>query len=590
MPDASAAARMASSLHGQMSMPMRALCPNMPVFKKHDSGKPIGVLAPGETVLVLETKMDKRGRAWVHHAKGWTPMQTDDGRPGLAPVQGRTAPPKQQQRTQPPVVAPAVGDRLAVRVSAPYFAKHEKDKAVLGVLQPGGDAVVEVLEVRQDSAGKWKVRHRQGWTPLLAPNGSLVLERVSGPPSSGGGAAGPAPAKVPWPDAEGGGEAASAEPAAAAAAAAAAGPPRQQPQPQPRHPVGRGARGLQRRHSVTTLDGPVRAGGARAHAPGIRGQAGAAGPAAAAAGGAASHLPAGGVSAGLRRAATRARSGSAESRGGPGGGERAGQWYKVRLLYISREQGFGLKFGQNTARQPTIEGFWGDKAKHAGVIQGSIVIAVAGVAVHTVQDLGIVLSKREQSQDCAVDFTLATPAMIMPAAAAAPQPQTAGDQLMQMFAAGSGTAAAQPQAQPRLGRRASHANLNRRPSMAAIGESRLEFDDTSQISDSLEGGESSPRSECHGRFSSARRALGVGRWAGRGTAMGELMGGALGAGWMHAGIELTKLAEQTGAVSDEAVQLMAELPRLRSELADAEALPFGSKSPTDIDDLKENIA
>jgi hypothetical protein len=35
---------------------------------------------------------------------------------------------------------------------------------------------------------------------------------------------------------------------------------------------------------------------------------------------------------------------------------------------------------------------------------------------------------------------------------------------------------------------------------------------------------------------------------------------------------------------------MAELPRLRSELADAEALPFGSKSPTDIDDLKENIA
>jgi hypothetical protein len=59
---------------------------------------------------------------------------------------------------------------------------------------------------------------------------------------------------------------------------------------------------------------------------------------------------------------------------------------------------------------------------------------------------------------------------------------------------------------------------------------------------------------------------------------------------MHAGIELTKLAEQTGAVSDEAVQLMAELPRLRSELADAEALPFGSKSPTDIDDLKENIA
>ena len=60
----------------------------------------------------------------------------------------------------------------------PFFKKHEKDKKVLGMLQPGD--VVTVLEVKMDKKGNMKIRHEQGWTPQKSPDGRVVLEPVDG--------------------------------------------------------------------------------------------------------------------------------------------------------------------------------------------------------------------------------------------------------------------------------------------------------------------------------------------------------------------------------------------------------------------------
>ena len=36
--------------------------------------------------------------------------------------------------------------------------------------------IVQVLEVKRDKRGRQKVRHEQGWTPMMAPDGRPVLE------------------------------------------------------------------------------------------------------------------------------------------------------------------------------------------------------------------------------------------------------------------------------------------------------------------------------------------------------------------------------------------------------------------------------
>eukprot|EP01050_Picozoa_sp_SAG11_P012753 SAG11_NODE_1439_length_4907_cov_2.082571_4_plen_314_part_00 len=72
-----------------------------------------------------------------------------------------------------PSVMMGVGARMVTKCNAPYFALHEKDTDVLGVLNPG--VVIEVLESKMDSFGRSKVRHVRGWTPVLTPNDQLVL-------------------------------------------------------------------------------------------------------------------------------------------------------------------------------------------------------------------------------------------------------------------------------------------------------------------------------------------------------------------------------------------------------------------------------
>jgi hypothetical protein len=54
----------------------------------------------------------------------------------------------------------ATGMDMRVTMMAPFFKKHEKDKKVLGMLQPGD--VVTVLEVKMDKKGNMKIRHEQG--------------------------------------------------------------------------------------------------------------------------------------------------------------------------------------------------------------------------------------------------------------------------------------------------------------------------------------------------------------------------------------------------------------------------------------------
>jgi hypothetical protein len=168
-PDAGAAARAATMAMEQQKMSMKALA-SAPVTKKFDSSKVTEKLMTDEIIVVLETKMDKKGKTFVHHAKGWTPLQDlSTGRALLTPVEV----PLNQKSTM------SVGSRMMVKVQAPYFQKHEKDQTVLGVLRPG--SIIEVLETKMDSSGRPKIRHSGGWTPLAAPNGGTVLEVISSP-------------------------------------------------------------------------------------------------------------------------------------------------------------------------------------------------------------------------------------------------------------------------------------------------------------------------------------------------------------------------------------------------------------------------
>ena len=102
--------------------------------------------------------------------------------------------------------------------------------------------------------------------------------------------------------------------------------------------------------------------------------------------------------------------------------------YVVRLLYVSRECGYGLKLGRNAQNQPIVDGFLGDAAQRAGVSVGSVITSVDGVAVSTLQELAAMLQAREKAAaaDAAVEFGLLAPA---PAAAAAPPAGSGGDLL-----------------------------------------------------------------------------------------------------------------------------------------------------------------
>eukprot|EP01048_Picozoa_sp_COSAG05_P009342 COSAG05_NODE_761_length_7487_cov_150.318760_4_plen_477_part_00 len=58
-------------------------------------------------------------------------------------------------------------------MAVPYFKKFEKDKKVLGMLQPG--QMISVMDKKMDKKGKPKVMHQLGWTPLMAPDGRLTM-------------------------------------------------------------------------------------------------------------------------------------------------------------------------------------------------------------------------------------------------------------------------------------------------------------------------------------------------------------------------------------------------------------------------------
>ena len=66
-----------------------------------------------------------------------------------------------------------VGMMLQTTMAVPYFKKYEKDKKVLGMLQPG--QMVSCMDKKMDKKGKWKVMHQLGWTPLMAPDGRVTL-------------------------------------------------------------------------------------------------------------------------------------------------------------------------------------------------------------------------------------------------------------------------------------------------------------------------------------------------------------------------------------------------------------------------------
>jgi hypothetical protein len=531
--------------------PLRALT-SAPIYKRHDgTSKPCGSLVAGETLVVLETKMDKRGKTWVHHAKGYTPTHSiAENKPLLAPA-ARSAAPQQQQQKNSRVAPPAVGARVVVRMVAPFFAKYEKDTVVRGKLTPG--STLEILEARQDSAGKVKVRHATGWTPMVAPDGSVVLEvlqlksqqHAQRPPAAPAAEIPPlqrTSEQEPWP-----------QPAAT------------HPQIPPEELTGverARHKALQRRHSVASLGGhPATTPVAQARGTGQNANATAVHPS---------------VAAGMMRARNRVRSASDASNPArpislPATADSAalsvpspGTWYSARLRYLSGEQGFGLKFGVNVKGQPSVEGFMGEAARVAGIVTDSVIVSVCSVAVHTIQDLATVLKNYEQRQDFAseVEFTFVAPAA--PPTTAAPsvsgsaavyRGQTAhaaaGDQLLQAFNLSAG---AQQAAHSHPGG-AKRSFLSRRPSMAAIGESRAL--DGPGLPSSIGDDATAPPE-------------GVPQHPKR--------------------LELCKLSAQVGAVSDQAVQLMTELPAHARELQEAQLLPFGSRSVEELDDLAENVA
>jgi hypothetical protein len=63
-------------------------------------------------------------------------------------------------------IVPGVIAQAAMGV--PYFKKHEKDKKVLGMLQPG--QMVQILEVKPDKHGKLKIRHQPDGGPGRPPH------------------------------------------------------------------------------------------------------------------------------------------------------------------------------------------------------------------------------------------------------------------------------------------------------------------------------------------------------------------------------------------------------------------------------------
>jgi hypothetical protein len=360
--------------------------------------KALGEVQAGTVVLALDTRMDRKGRSFIRHAgsgvPGWSPTHTVDGTPVIVPIatDNKARASVTGSSPRPAEVAAvaakdngaafAVGATMVAKMEAPYFRMHERDNLVQGTLKVGER--VEVLENRVDHAGRTKLRHEKGWTPAFSPNGAAVLAPIEVAPIE---EAEPPPVPAPV------------QPAVAPA-----------PAPEPAQPK------------------PVAAPGAVERERPVRSQSMAVGAMDAAQDDLPAYVPRGRrgrLSGRLQPHSTHQQQSSQQQPPQ----QSSQQWQKVRqsvvgqpppglqkvrLLYVSRESGFGMQYGVNDQAKPTVNGFLGDAAQQAGVVVGSVIVSVDGLEITAIQQLAQVLQQKEhvarQFADAAVEFGLVLPA------------------------------------------------------------------------------------------------------------------------------------------------------------------------------------
>ena len=395
--------------------------------------KQIGEVAAGSVVVGMDSRMDRRGRTFIYHraagVPGWSATHSDDNMPVLVPVVAKAAPARASVTGGAPAqssastsgVAITAGSYVVVKVKAPFFRLHERDSQVQGLLEQG--EVLQVMETKADGAGRVKVRHSRGWTPVLAPDNSVVLESTKQPTQSQPLAQTVATTKQPShsePSAE--------TVAASAVSAKAQVEPQELPptsaQPEPQSNAAAPRVRPQRSQSMRLeafAEDPLSL--SADLAPFVEDQD--ASPKYVPRGRLSGRLS-GGQSPGSRVQQTPAQTSGPKqtwqkvrSSMGDGRLQSIGdRRTTVRLLYVSGAHGFGMEYGVNDLTMPIVVNYLGDSAKRAGVILGSVIAAVDGLPVTSIQHLAQVLTQKEhiarQFTDAAVEFELVPPPAARP--------------------------------------------------------------------------------------------------------------------------------------------------------------------------------
>ena len=379
--------------------------------------KQIAEVAAGTVVVGTDSRMDRRGRTFIYHraagVPGWSATHSDENMPVLVPVVAKAAHARASMTGSAAAQSSAstssatitAGSYVVVKVKAPFFRLHERDSQVQGLLERGD--VLEVIETKTDGSGRVKVRHTRGWTPVLAPDNSVVLELTKQPTQSQPLAQTVAAAK----------QSSHSEPSAEAVAASAVSV---KAPAEPQKPAATSAEPEPQSNAAAPRVRPQRS-------QSMRLEAFAEDPLSLSADLALSieqqdaspkYVPRGRLS-------------------GRGSGGQTQTWQKVRssmgdgrlksivdgrttvrLLYVSGAHGFGMEYGVNDQTMPIVANYLGDSAQRAGVVLGSVIAAVDGLPVTSIQQLAQVLTQKEhiarQFADAAVEFELVPPAGARP--------------------------------------------------------------------------------------------------------------------------------------------------------------------------------